>query len=138
MSHLPHALAYRNYLVGLGITCPEQLNNIAQEPYINAIFRSHFKFSSSLNISEDEEQRIWEQLDCWNKISPIKGAFIFENVKYRMNTLRMCLINSGGLPSEEVFKPELGEGSTTLPLAQGEVFSTLVDYLLNEMVAGHE
>jgi len=138
MSHLPHALNYRNYLVSLGITCPELLNNIAQEPYINAIFRAHFKFSNSLNMSEDEEQRIWEQLDCWNKVSPIKGAFIFENVKYRLNTLRLSLINSGGLPSAELFKPELGEGSTTLPLAEGEIFATLVDYLVNEMVSGHE
>lgn len=138
MSHLPHVLDYRNYLLSLGVTCPEQLNNLAQEPYVNAIIRHHFKLSNSLGLSVDEEQNVWEQLDRWNKVSPIKAPFIFESVKYRINTLRKVLIEQGCVPAQAIFMPELGEGSTDLPLTQGEPFSVLVSYLVNELVNGHE
>ena len=137
MSHLPHVLDYRAYLLSLGVTDPEQLNQLAQEPYVTALIRYHFQLSTTVGFSADQEEVIWQQLDRWNKVSPIKATFIFESAKYRMNTLRKVLTETGCLPAAEIFQPEMCEGQTTVNYG-GEVFCTLVDYLVKELVTRHE
>jgi hypothetical protein len=138
MSHLPHVLDYRKHLLNLGITCPEELNNFAQEPYINAILRAHFRHSSTLSLSDDEEEHVWEQLDRWNKVSPIKGAMIFETVKYRLNTLRKQLMETGRPPAPRAFAPDSTRDEVDNGAFQDEMFDTLVGYLVKELVGGHE
>jgi hypothetical protein len=137
MSHLPHVADYKNKLISLGITCPEQLAKFALEPYATAIIRKHFKFSSSIGLSIDEEQAVWEQLDRWNKISPINGPFVFETVKYRMASLRAALITKGRLP-EPFTTVVVVEGTEGVDITQNEEFSVLVEFLLAELVGRHE
>lgn len=137
MSHLPHVLAYKNKLVELGIKDPVQLANFALEPYASAIIRNHFKKCNALGLSEDEEHRVWGQLDCWNKVSPINGAFVFETVKYRLNTLRASLVTTGRL-SAPFTTVVVIEGTEGVDITANEEFEVLVGYLCNELVNGHE
>lgn len=137
MSHLPHVLEYKNKLVELGITCPKQLAQFALEPYTTAVIRRHFKFSNSIGLSTDEEEALWTQLDRWNKVSPINGAFIFETVKYRMNSLRASLTTKGRLP-EPFTTVVVVDGTEGVDITQNSEFNILTEYLVNELVGGHE
>lgn len=137
MSHLPHVLEYKNKLVALGVTCPGAVAKFALEPYTSAIIRQHFKTSTSIGMSEDEEQRVWEQLDRWNKVSPINGSFVFETVKYRMTSLRASLITTGRLPAPFTTVVVV-EGQEGVDVTQNEEFETLVTYLVGELVGRHE
>lgn len=137
MSHLPHVLAYKNKLVELGISCPEQLAQFALEPYTNAILRTHFSKCSSLGLNEDEEDRVWQQLDRWNKVTPINGAFIFQSVKTRINGIRASLITTGRLPAPFTTVVVI-EGTEGVDITANEEFEILVNYLKAELVNGHE
>jgi hypothetical protein len=137
MSHLPHVLDYKAKLVELGITCPEQCAKFALEAYATAIIRSHFKSSCSIGLSENEEERVWAQLDRWNKISPINGSFVHATVKDRMNRLRASLILQGKLP-EPFTVVVVVEGTEGVDITQCEQFRVLVDYLMSELDNGHE
>lgn len=137
MSHLPHVLAYKNKLVELGITCPKQLAHFALEPYATAIIRKHFKFSTSIGLSIDEEEAVWAQLDRWNKVSPINGAFVFETVKHRMNSLRAALNTKGRLPEPFTVVVVLDDNEG-VDVTQNSEFTVLTEFLLGELVGCHE
>lgn len=137
MSHLPHVLDYKAKLVELGITCPEQCAKFALEAYTTAIIRNHFSSSCSIGMTEDEEGRVWHQLDRWNKVSPINGSFVFASVKDRMNRLRAALITTGKLP-EPFTVVVVVEGTEGVDITQCDQFRVLVEYLMSELGNRHE
>lgn len=137
MSHLPHVSAYKAKLVSLGITCPEELARVALEPYANAILRKHFKLCNALGISENEEEDIWKQLDCWNRVSPINANLVFATVKARIDSIRVELIKGGMLPPQFTTFATL-PSQETVDVSKNEEFEILVAYLYNELVNYHE
>ena len=136
MSHLPHVMDYKAKLVQLGVTCPLEGAKITLEAYATAVVRHHFKYTCSIGLSEDEEQRIWEQLDRWNKVSPINGGFVFATVKDRLTRLRSALVTTGKpVPFTTIV---VTEGTEGVDVTQNEEFNVLVAYLVDELGKGHE
>ncbi len=137
MSHLPHVSAFKAKLVSLGVTCPEELARVSSEPYVNAILRKHFKLCNALGISEAEEDDIWKQLDCWNRVQPINASLIFATVKARIDSIRVQLIKGGMLPAQFTTVATLAS-QETVDVTQNEEFEILVAHLYNELVNYHE
>lgn len=140
MSHLPLVMQFKENLVTLGLTCPVELSKQVSEPFVSALIRGHFKYNQSFLIQQDEEARIWNQLDTWNKISPINAPFIFQSVKARFNEYRACMIRTGCPTS----KDRAADCLVTLPngevidVTQVPTFEPLVAHLQQELEHCHE
>ena len=140
MSHLPLVMQFKENLVALGLTCPVELSKQVSEPFVSALIRGHFKYSQSFLIQEDEEARIWNQLDTWNKISPINAQFIFQSVKARFNEFRGCMIRTGCPINKERmpdFKVILSDDKV-IDVTQVPAFEPLVAHLQQELEHCHE
>lgn len=140
MSHLPLVMQFKENLVTLGITCPVEVAKQVSEPFVSALIRGHFKYNQSFLIQPDEEARIWNQLDTWNKISPINAPFIFESVKVRFAEYRISMIKTGYPTRTE--RPadclvSLPDG-TVVDVTQVPAFEPLVAHLQQELEHCHE
>lgn len=136
MSHLKHISELKQALDTLGITCPFKQQELAMEAYFRAILVSHFRYNTSLSMTEDQSQRCWKQLDKWNCVSPIKAQLIMTKVATFLNSLRNSLGNRG-VSLEEEPSLELPDG-TKQCLCSLDTFNDLVQYLAKEMREGNE
>lgn len=146
MSHLNHIIQYREHLTQLGVTCPLKQSELCQEAYIRAVVRNHAKYHDGFEINEGEEQALYEQLDKWNRVAPIKGTLILESARLRLRRVRHSLMQLGHAPGNAEFEV-VGEvqrdveGQSVpekVDVTNNEVFQALVDYLCQEMRTGDE
>jgi len=144
MSHLAAILKYREKLTELGVKCAEKQSAFCQEAYIRAVIKRHCMSHDSLSIGQEEEERLWVQLDKWNSVSPIQAALILNTVKMRLRQVRNRLINKGVASGDLEYKlmaeiptsPEVAPAQ--VDVTDNEEFIALVSKLCNEMGSGHE
>lgn len=132
MSHLVHVIEFKNYLTGLGVTCPFKQKEIIDEAYTRALIR--YSFVNGNAWGDTAEKRSWEMLEKWNCVSPLNGPLIHEQAIWRINNLRNTLAATGSLPCSKAYTVEV-EG---VDVTKTEVFITLVGFLSKEMEAGRE
>jgi hypothetical protein len=132
MSHLVHVIEFKNYLTGLGVTCPFKQKEIINEAYTRALLRHSFRNGNSW--SEDTEKLSWVMLEKWNSVSPIGAVLVHEQAIWRINNLRNTLAATGGLPCGKEYTVEV-EG---VDVTQHESFTVLVNFLVKELEACHE
>lgn len=146
MSHLARVIAYREHLTSLNVTCAIQQTEFCQEAYIRALVSNHSRFHDSFDIGEDEEGILWNRLDKWNSVSPIKARLILESAKLRLRRVRKALTETGVAPGNGEFaimatvKVE-SEGvmvDRNIDVTENDQFKNLVDYLCEELRNGHE
>lgn len=138
MSHLPHVFAYKDKLESQGIVCPELLTNLVSEPFAAAIISYHFKFCSTIGMSEQQEAKVWNKLDDWNKVSPINAPLIMALVNDRMQSLKAQL-GSAGKPCMLAFNKTVSNAEgNPVDVQDNEEFKVLLTYLVDEMVNCHE
>lgn len=146
MSHLARVINYREHLTSLGVTCAIAQSELCQEAYIRAIIANHARFHGDLEIHEEEENSLWNQLDKWNSVSPIKARLILESVKVRLARIRQHLTATGVVPTNDEFDvkgtiKEVSDGvevERNICVTDNEAFKNLVEYLGEELRAGHE
>lgn len=146
MSHLQHIMNFREHLTSLGVTCAVQINDAVQEGYVRAVLRNHLKFSDGLSFTEEEENSLWNQLDKWNSVSPVKARFVIESAKVRLLKVRKCLLEHGTLPGNEEYNVYVDHATVVddvpttakIDATANESFAELVEFLYTEMRAGHE
>lgn len=146
MSHLARVIAYREHLTSINVICAVQQSDFCQEAYIRALIANHCRFHDSFDIGEEEEGIIWNQLDKWNSVSPLKARLILESVKHRLRKFRHHLISNGTAPGNGEFAVSAtvkveSEGvviDRNIDVTDNEPFRNLVNYLCEELRNGHE
>lgn len=146
MSHLNHIMQYREFLTQLGVTCPLKQTEFCQEAYIRAVMVNHCKYHDAFEIGEGEESALWEQLDKWNSVAPIPAKLILESARLRLRRIRASIMTLGVAPGNaefdivgEVQREVEGQAvAEKVNVTDNEVFLALVQYLAQEMRAGHE
>lgn len=146
MSHLARVIAYRDHLTSLGVTCAMEQAAFCEEGYIRALVANHVKYHDDFSINENEQDALLDQLDKWNSVAPIRGRLILEAAKLRLARVRQGLIRDGVAPGNTEFAVQ-GEVETMVegqPVPQkicvtsNHHFTALVNYLQEELRAGHE
>lgn len=146
MSHLARVIAYREHLTALGITCSVAQTEYCQEAYIRAIMSNHAKYHDGFTLSETETDKLWEQLNRWNSVSPLKARLILESVKLRLSRIRQGIITNGVTPGNEEFEvtgeiKEMLEGQPIpkkVCVVSNDAFRSLVERLQTELREEHE
>lgn len=146
MSHLARIIAYREHLTELGVTCPLEQASFCQEAFIRAIVSNQIKYSGSLYIDDNSEEKLWAQLEKWNSVSPIQARLILESARLRITRVRHGLINEGKTPGNEEFAIQAqvtqeAEGEPVVKnicVTGNDQFKNLFDYLCVELCEGHE
>lgn len=146
MSHLQRVIEYRDHLTALGVTCAHQQHDLCQEAYIRALVSNHAKYHDGFSIGDDEEAAIWERLEKWNAVSPIKSRLILESMKLRLARIRQGLIKDGITPTNAEFDinaevKQLVEGvevAKNICVTSNPQFGDLFSWLLNELGSGYE
>lgn len=138
MSHLVHVIEFKNYLTGMGVTCPFKQKEIINEAYTRALIR--YSFSKGNTWGEDAEKRSWVMLEKWNSVSPIGAVLVHEQAIWRINNLRNTLAATGALPCSKGYTTlvQVPPKNEEFDPTEHESFTTLVSFLTKEMEACHE
>ena len=107
MSHLTHVIAYRNFLTEKGIDCAFAQSEMCQEAYIRALVANHVKYQDGFSITEDEEEDLWNTLDRWNSVAPIKAKLILEAAKLRLSRYKQSLAATGALTGDDSYSQHI-------------------------------
>lgn len=88
MSHLARIVDLKSALMdNEQINCPVKQNEIVDISFIRAAIGFAFIKGGVTKgvLCPDLEERVYDQLGCWNEVSPINGSWIMESVKQRLN-----------------------------------------------------
>lgn len=93
MSHLARIVELKEVLITKDYTA-EQQSGIIQVAYVVALTRCNLlRRGGNLNVSEEFEENMWSALDMWNKVSPIKGGVIVQQVNKVFSDLYKNLVS---------------------------------------------
>lgn len=138
MSHLAHVLPIKTYLTEQGVLCPVEQSHMLNEAYIRAALMYVYGHCAG-NFAESVQNRLWRQLEKWNRVSPINGNYIHQSVSTRTNLIAGALATSGTLPCVEKFNTRAQEADlANVNVVEAPGFNELVGFLNKELVAGHE
>lgn len=137
MSHLAHVLPIKQYLTEQGVLCPMEQSHMLNEAYIRAALMRVYGHGGTFH--QDDQNRLWKQLEKWNRVSPINGSYIHNSVSARMNLISGALATSGTLPCSEKFNTRAQEADLAgVNVVEAPGFNELVSYLYKELVTGNE
>lgn len=80
MSHLARIVELKEVLITKDYTA-EQQTSIIQMAYVVALTRTNVqRRDGTLNVSDEFEENMWDALNMWNKVSPVKGGVVVQQV----------------------------------------------------------
>ncbi|MNG46896.1 hypothetical protein D3C79_47600 [compost metagenome] len=136
MSHLVHVLPIKNFLTEKGVLCPMEQSHLLNEAYIRAALMVNYSHPGH-NV-EAFKAKLWKQLECWNRVSPVNAPYIHNSVFSRTNLIAGALATSGTLPCAKQFNTWPQEEGLEVNVAEAPGFNELVQYLSKELEHGNE
>lgn len=133
MSHLAHVLDVKKELTEAGVLCPFEQSSLLNEAYIRA--GCSMVFNAGGNLSEENDKKLWKQLDKWNRVSPIAAPLIHQTVLTRVNLVLGTMGSTGSLPCTKKFTSISESG---VDVADMPSFPVLVAYVIKELDSGNE
>ena len=114
--------------------------------YIRALVANHVKYQDGFSITEDEEEDLWNMLDRWNSVAPIKAKLILEAAKLRLSRYKQSLAATGALVGDDSYGQyihfEVEEDgvpvSKKIDATTSAEFAGLFSYLCVELREKHE
>ena len=81
MSHLEHIVQLKEEMLEQDIPL-EQQSVIITNAYVTALVRNLIIYQGSkLYVTKEYEDQMWDTLNMWNDVTPVKGGYIVESVK---------------------------------------------------------
>lgn len=81
MSHLEHIVQLKEEMLEQDIPL-EQQSAIITNAYVTALVRNLIIYQGSkLYVTKEYEDQMWDTLNMWNDVTPVKGGYIVESVK---------------------------------------------------------
>lgn len=102
MSHLAHMVKLKAALESAGVTCAVAHSHVIQEAFVRCLLTQATRTGES-HFTTAVQNKAWNQLDKWNKVTPINAAYIVQLAKTRMNVLVGALRDTGSLPCPKEF-----------------------------------